>query len=204
MDRLFPPMLYLISVIFCISIFTALPILAISTAAAAAKIAYVNYVKAACNSVTYPPLCYASCSPYAYKIKKSPLKLANYATISALSAAKNADTMVARLAKLQGITSFDAATIRDCIEVVGDGIYELRQSMKQMATLGQGNHTVLEMAMSNVKTWMSAALTDEDTCMDGVGNSRVDMAVRSKIRGRIVAVAELTSNALALINQLPV
>lgn len=54
--------------------------------------------------------------------------------------------------------------------------------------------------MGNVKTWVSAALTDEDTCMDGFEENVGKM--KETIRGYIVNVAELTSNALALISNI--
>ncbi|CAN1238760.1 21 kDa protein [Linum grandiflorum] len=53
--------------------------------------------------------------------------------------------------------------------------------------------------MSNVQTWMSAALTDEETCTDGleeVGEGEVKEAI-----GKRAEVAKkFTSNALALVN----
>jgi len=61
------------------------------------------------------------------------------------------------------------------------------------------------MTMSDVQTWVSAALTDESTCMDGFEESEMSIDgtnTKSRVRGLVVQVAQLTSNALALINQL--
>ncbi|KAK1354975.1 PMEI domain-containing protein [Heracleum sosnowskyi] len=52
--------------------------------------------------------------------------------------------------------------------------------------------------MSNVETWVSAALTNEDTCLDGF--KEIDGKVRSDVRRKITNVARVTSNALYLIN----
>lgn len=54
--------------------------------------------------------------------------------------------------------------------------------------------------MSNVQTWVSAALTNEDTCVDGFQD--VDGKVKSDVKRRITNVAKVTSNALCMINQL--
>lgn len=54
--------------------------------------------------------------------------------------------------------------------------------------------------MSNVQTWVSPALTDENTCLDGFGGRLMDDRVKAAIRRRIPHVAQITSNALALVN----
>ena len=59
-----------------------------------------------------------------------------------------------------------------------------------------------EMKISNIQTWVSAALTNEDTCMDGIEGEAKNGKIRDTIRINIARVAQLTSNALALINRL--
>jgi len=55
--------------------------------------------------------------------------------------------------------------------------------------------------MSNVETWVSSALTDESTCGDGFAGKALDGRIKASIRARMVSVAQVTSNALSLINQ---
>jgi hypothetical protein len=47
--------------------------------------------------------------------------------------------------------------------------------------------------MSNALTWVSAALTDGDTCLDG--------NVRPDVKKRVTDLARVTSNALYMINR---
>jgi pectinesterase inhibitor-like protein len=56
--------------------------------------------------------------------------------------------------------------------------------------------------MSDVQTWVSAALTDQSTCTDGFQEANANGEIKTVVRGRIVQVAQLTSNALALLNKL--
>ena len=53
--------------------------------------------------------------------------------------------------------------------------------------------------MSNVQTWMSAALTDEDTCTDGFEDV-ANGSLKSDVCDRVTKVHKITSNALALVN----
>ena len=67
-----------------------------------------------------------------------------------------------------------------------------------MRTLG-GSGESLRFQLSNVQTWMSAALTNEETCTDGFEDIP-DNEVKADVCGRAVKVKEVTSNALALVN----
>ncbi|KAK2975842.1 hypothetical protein RJ640_022859 [Escallonia rubra] len=158
------------------------------------------FITASCNPTTYPALCYKTLSPYAASVRKNPLRLCNTALTVTIKAANNATKMVSELAKQNGITSGEAAVIKDCIENLQDSVYELKQSVKAMGSLGSAADK--EFQMSNVKTWVSAAITDENTCMDGFSGRKASVAVKNKIRSSILGLARLTSNTLFLINHL--
>ncbi|KAF2316831.1 hypothetical protein GH714_042172 [Hevea brasiliensis] len=57
-----------------------------------------------------------------------------------------------------------AAALHDCFSNFGDAVDEIRGSLKQMRQLGAAGSSAeaLRFQMSNVQTWMSAALTDEE------------------------------------------
>jgi pectinesterase inhibitor-like protein len=161
-----------------------------------------TYVKTACNSTTYPKICYNSLSPYASKIKGDPKKHCKTALSIALQAASNASTTVSNLQKQKTLTRYEAQVVKDCIENVKDSIDEIKQSLQAMDHLRGSDK---EFQLSNIKTWVSAALTDENTRTDGFEKGqKVSAAVKNKIRNSILTVARLTSNSLALINKLKV
>ncbi|ONK71647.1 uncharacterized protein A4U43_C04F10880 [Asparagus officinalis] len=62
--------------------------------------------------------------------------------------------------------------------------------------------TLFFQAGQNAQTWVSAALTDESTCLDSLAQDSSSAHVRGRIRERILKVAQVTSNALALLNRL--
>lgn len=55
--------------------------------------------------------------------------------------------------------------------------------------------------ISNVETWVSSALTDESTCSDGFAGNAMNGKIKTSIRARMVNIAQVTSNALSLVNQ---
>ncbi len=78
---------------------------------------------------------------------------------------------------------------------------EIRGSLKQMRQLGAAGAggVSFRFQMSNVQTWMSAALTDEDTCTDGFEDV-ADGPLKTDVCDRVGKVHKFTSNALALVN----
>lgn len=159
--------------------------------------AYLNFIKTSCNSTTYPSLCYKTLSPYAGSIKTSYLKLCYLALSVTIKAARNTSTMVSNLAKQKGLVSAEASAIRDCIVNIQDSVDELQQTLRAMANLRGADK---EFQLANAKTWASAAITDEDTCMEGFSGRKVSAAVKKKVKSSILGVSKLNSNALSLIN----
>uniref|UniRef100_A0A7N2MIQ0 Pectinesterase inhibitor domain-containing protein n=1 Tax=Quercus lobata TaxID=97700 RepID=A0A7N2MIQ0_QUELO len=103
--------------------------------------------------------------------------------------------MMVNISKSQGMSPKVVAAMKDCVEELSDSVYEPIREMKNVK--GSNFHLMI----SDIQTWVSAALTDETTCTDGFQGKAMNGNVKTLVRGRIVNVAQLTSNALALINR---
>lgn len=89
------------------------------------------------------------------------------------------------------------AALADCIECFGDAVEELHSSLRELQRLENGT---FEYQMGNVETWVSAALTNEDTCLDGFGGYKGKVV--GEVRAKVLNATYFTSNALALVNNL--
>ncbi|KAL4284568.1 hypothetical protein GQ457_16G026470 [Hibiscus cannabinus] len=156
-----------------------------------------EYIKSSCTATTYPRLCYRSLSIYATKINTSPRLLAQSALIITFRASKSTSRLMRKLSKTHGLKPRVALAMADCVELIGDSLDELQKSIGELVRLKRSN---FQLIMGDVQTWVSAALTDEDTCMDGFAGKAMNGYVKTMVRKRIVKIAHLTSNALALIN----
>lgn len=165
-----------------------------SVAEKAASQTSIEFIQVSCNTTTYPNLCITSLSTYASNIQTSPKLLAQTALSITLDTINLTSTLMSELSQTHGMTPKEVAGMLDCTEVLSDSVDALRESLKEMSDPGEKNFGVM---MNDVQTWVSAALTDEDTCTDGFAG---DGKMKKVVRGRIVNVAHLTSNALALIN----
>ncbi|KAF3432146.1 hypothetical protein FNV43_RR26885 [Rhamnella rubrinervis] len=161
-----------------------------------------EFIRASCGTTLYPTLCYKSLSRYATAIQQSPAQLALVAIRVSLSKAKHMTVYVSNLMRQADYGADPRATsaLHDCFSNFGDAVDEISGSLKQMRTLGvNGNGQSFRFQMSNVQTWMSAALTDQETCTDGFEDVP-ECPLKKDVCDQATNVKKYTSNALALIN----
>uniref|UniRef100_A0A5B6Z056 Pectinesterase inhibitor domain-containing protein n=1 Tax=Davidia involucrata TaxID=16924 RepID=A0A5B6Z056_DAVIN len=169
-----------------------------SASGAVAGEASTEFIRTSCSATTYPKLCFTSLSNRASVIQTSPKLLAHSALSVTLDTSLSMSTMMLKLSQTHGLKPREVAAIRDCIEELSDSVDRLSKSMKEMNQLKKGSN--FDLMMSDIQTWVSAALTDEDTCTEGFAGNTMNGNLKTVVRGRIVNIAHLTSNALALIN----
>ncbi|KAK1261530.1 hypothetical protein QJS04_geneDACA020474 [Acorus gramineus] len=174
-------------------------IIIISTTTKAEQPGATQFIRTSCTTTRYPQLCITSLSAYASTIKTSPLQLAHAALSVSLNGARSTSTMVSKLSARGHMRPREAVAMRDCVESVADSVDELRRALGEMGHL-RGHDIGLK--INDIQTWVSAALTDEDTCVQGFTGKGTNGKVKENVRGQIVKVAQLTCNALALINGL--
>ncbi|XP_043717089.1 21 kDa protein-like [Telopea speciosissima] len=158
-----------------------------------------GYIKTSCSATRYPTLCVKSLSIYANKIQQNPQQLAEAALTVSLNKARSAAAYVSKMTRVKGLKGRQRQAVKDCVDNMGDTVDRLSRSMKEMGQTGRSSD--FSWHMSNIQTWVSAALTDENTCSDGFAGHGMDGNVKTAIRARILNVAQVTSNALALINR---
>lgn len=156
-----------------------------------------DYIVTSCNATTYPSICYRSLSPYSTKIEANPLKLCNVSLFLALEATKSASSTISKILKSNNLTGIAEQVVEDCFGNVKDSIGELKDSLDAMSKLVGVDK---EFQISNIKTWVSASITNDQTCSDGFDEMNVDSTLRDKIRKIVLDVARKTSNALYFIN----
>ncbi|KAG6396748.1 hypothetical protein SASPL_142905 [Salvia splendens] len=158
-----------------------------------------EFIRTNCESTQYPKLCYQSLNGYANVVQQDPGRLAAVAIGVSLARATMMSVYVANLSRQAEPEPRAASALRDCFSLFRDAVGQMRGSVKQMRQLVGGGEE-LRFQMSNVQTWMSAALTNEDTCTDGF-EGIADAALKADVCDRAVDVKEVTSNALALVNR---
>ncbi|KAJ7952461.1 21 kDa protein-like [Quillaja saponaria] len=156
----------------------------------------VDFIRASCRATRYPDLCVQCLSAYANVIRQSPQQLAMTALAVSITRARSAEAFVNKMSKVRGLKSREYLAVKDCIENMGDSVDRLSESAIELGRLGQN----FVWHISNVQTWVSSALTNVNTCLDGFGGRAIDGNVKKAINRSVTGVAQVTSNALALVN----
>ncbi|CAA3018276.1 21 kDa -like [Olea europaea subsp. europaea] len=160
-----------------------------------------DFIKTSCSATRYPALCVDCLASYASTVQQNEQQLAKASLEVSLSRAQAASTFVYGLSKLKGINRREYLAVKDCIQNMGDTVAQLSQSLKELGGMRILAGQNFFWHVGNVKTWVSAALTNENTCLDGFSSPAMDGNVKISIRRRVLNCAQVTSNALALVNR---
>ncbi|XP_022728360.1 pectinesterase inhibitor 6-like [Durio zibethinus] len=156
-----------------------------------------NYVQDACSVTRYRALCVNSLASFSSTAKKSPGKWARAGVSVTIGETKNVAQYLMKVKNYREMRGRYKIPLSDCIECFQNAIDQLHESLGILRKLSARNFYA---QMGDVTTWLSAALTDQDTCLDGFENPMGKQA--KMLRNRVLRSSYFTSNALALVNKL--
>ncbi|XP_072958900.1 putative pectinesterase/pectinesterase inhibitor 22 [Typha angustifolia] len=84
--------------------------------------------------------------------------------------------------------------IHDCVELLGYSVDELGWSLAEMADMEFGGSNMHQ--EGNLRAWLSAALTNQDTCLEGFDGT--DGRLRHYVEQSLSQMNQLVSNLLAM------
>ncbi|KAL0315912.1 UNVERIFIED_CONTAM: Pectinesterase inhibitor 3 [Sesamum radiatum] len=152
-----------------------------------------DLVHRSCLHATYPEICVRTLSSRGGAA--TPRELAQLAVKLSLARVRKASDF---LSQIKGSGRREQGALSDCVEQMGDSVEELNKTLAALQHLRRDAD--FRWQMNNAETWVSAALSNEDTCLDGF--KEMDGGIRSDVHRKIMNVARVTSNALYLINLL--
>ncbi|XP_043700224.1 pectinesterase inhibitor 10-like [Telopea speciosissima] len=145
-----------------------------------------DFIRTNCDATLYSDVYYATLIARTNEVQGSPAKLASVAVEVSLSSARNISAYISNLARNPNSNK----VLKDCVSNFGNAIDQMQRSSTEI----QPASTPFQ--ISNVQTWMSAALTNQDTCADELIES-----VKSDVQDRVLNGKKLMSIALAFINK---
>ncbi|KAI3727387.1 hypothetical protein L1987_67201 [Smallanthus sonchifolius] len=156
-------------------------------------------VKSSCSSTFYPELCYSTITshPDATKKVKSQKDVIELAVNITKTAVEKNYFQIKKLSSRKGLTQREIMALHDCLEMVSETLEELQEVEKGL----EEYHTkkALKQHANDLKTLMSSAITDQETCLDGFSHDDADKKVRKELEKGQERVEKMCSNALAMI-----
>ncbi|KAL8210122.1 hypothetical protein R6Q57_006854 [Mikania cordata] len=175
-----------------------LPLLIIFSLAISPTRSNTNFIYKSCHTTLYPELCYLYLSRFTTRIGTSPRLLAQTALAATLSNTWSTSKKLVTYSRTHKMTRREISAMKDCLEELGDSAYELHISMVEMGKVRSGSDFLFN--MNSIETWVSAALTDDDTCIDGFSDKNMNGEVKTMVRKHVLNIAHLASIALAFVN----
>lgn len=108
----------------------------------------------------------------------------------------------------QDLSLQEKNAVHDCLEMLDQTIYELRQATDDLFTFPMSD--VHNRSYGNLKTLLSAAMTNQNTCLDGFFDFQLDSdyerrhekGVKDELQVMLSPSLKMISNSLALIKNL--
>lgn len=88
------------------------------------------------------------------------------------------------------------SALRDCASLFDDAVSQLNNSV---ASVGGGpkKEVLTEAKIADVNSWISAAMTDQDTCLEGL--EEMESSVLDEVKSKVQMSKECMSNSLAIL-----
>ena len=168
------------------------------------------FLRARCATTPYAVACYDTLIPYACTFQTSHIKLARAAADVNLAWLRGLSTRVKEVVA-RGSTGagVEAGALRDCASTVASAAGLAKQSAAELASLDAAGAAAarnkVRWSIANAQTWLSASMTNEATCVDGIGlaGAAASPVAREVVIG-VLSAREHTTIALALVNGIPV
>ncbi|CAH9130236.1 unnamed protein product [Cuscuta epithymum] len=159
-------------------------------------------VKSSCSNTLYPELCVSTIatSPAAGKHKitsrKDVIRLSLNITVTTVE--HNFFT-IEKIVNTTGgrLTPRERTALHDCLEMVGETLDELHQAAVDLENYPAANKS-LKLHADDLKTLMSSAITNQESCVDGFSHDGADESVREALSAGLSHVEKMCSNALAM------
>ncbi|KAK3152772.1 hypothetical protein QOZ80_2BG0163340 [Eleusine coracana subsp. coracana] len=171
-----------------------------------------SFLRERCATTLDADLCYDSLLPHAAEFQTSHVRLAR---VAADVAAAHLRALLANMKEelLKTGTSAAGDALHDCASTVSAAANLVRQSSAELAGLdsnnvseeddGSSRRRAIRWGLSNAKTWLSAAITNEGTCADGIKEAGAAAGKVVDVDAGVAESRQHTSIALALVNGIP-
>jgi len=148
----------------------------------------VESVEAVCSKTLYPEICYYTLSPHLGSSPAQPKKLLHVALMIALEEANKAFALVLRFVK-------QTSALQDCMELMDITRDQLDSSISLLKR--HDLKALMREQAGDLQTWLSASITNQDTCLDGISDYSKSIA-RALVESSVQNVRKLISNSLAI------
>ncbi|XP_052183622.1 pectinesterase-like [Diospyros lotus] len=158
-------------------------------------------IKSSCSSTFYPDLCFsaiASLPEVSKKVRSKKDVIVASLNLTTTAVEHNYFT-VKKLLKRKGLSEREKTALHDCLDMIDETLDELHKAEDDLNEYP--NKKSLSQHADDLKTLMSAAITNQESCLDGFSHDE-DKKIREVLLAGEKHVEKMCSNALAMIKNM--
>lgn len=153
-------------------------------------------LKSICSMTEYTESCVTSLSS---SNSSDPEKIFKFSLLVAMNALEKISTFPTEfINKNSGLKNETKQALMVCGSVFGDAVDSLNETIS-VASVSDGKQLVS--VADDMKTWLSAVLTDHETCFDALDEAEADAGVVEEVRLLVRNSTEFVSNSLAIVSK---
>ncbi|CAK7356440.1 unnamed protein product [Dovyalis caffra] len=159
-------------------------------------------LKSSCSSTLYPELCYSAIAT----VPGATSNLASQKDVIELSINLTTKVVqhnfftVEKLIATRKLTKREKTALHDCLETIDETLDELHEALVDLNEYP--NKKSLKQHADDLKTLLSSAITNQETCLDGFSHEDADKKVREALLKGESHVEKMCSNVLAMIKNM--
>lgn len=151
-----------------------------------------EFGSAACKSAADPQLCVSTIARLPGWPEALPSQLVDIAVKASIGLVERTSAMALGMAGSVS-NGLEQSALQDCIELLDDTVDQLTEALEDVVGMDfDGGNFVA----SNVRTLLSAGLTNQDTCLEGMAPTNGQ--VKSQLENSVQQISDLVSTSLAM------
>uniref|UniRef100_A0A1J3IRH8 Pectinesterase n=1 Tax=Noccaea caerulescens TaxID=107243 RepID=A0A1J3IRH8_NOCCA len=158
-------------------------------------------LRSACSSTRYPELCFtavATSGGVKLTSQKDVIEASLNLTVTAVE--HNYFSVKKLIKNRKGLTPREKTALHDCLETIDETLDELHEAVEDLHLYP--NKKSLRQHAGDLKTLISSAITNQETCLDGFSHDEADKKVRKVLLKGQIHVEHMCSNSLAMIKNM--
>ncbi|GMI66600.1 hypothetical protein like AT4G02320 [Hibiscus trionum] len=159
---------------------------------------HLQIAHSACEGTLYPDLCVSTISALPDLASKSLPELIQATLNQTMYEVRLSSSNCTSIEKkLKSYNALEEAAIKDCLELFDDTLEELRVALADLAP----KKLAVSKNYHDLQTFLSAAITNQYTCLDGFSRSKGN--IRNIIKKGLHNISHHVSNSLVMLNKVP-
>lgn len=166
-----------------------------------------SIINETCTKTLYPSLCFNSLSSIPSSVRiTSTKKILEISINGTIKSVESSRSKISTTLTNQDLNSQEKNALNDCLEMLDQTLYELGQALNELQKVSELTGFIHQI-YGELKTLLSAAMTNENTCIEGISDVEESNPDNQKgfkvfLQKLLNPISKMISNCLAMVKHM--